>query len=145
MPNSQLKFHRGITLERLDKFTSSSLFQDVNLFSRLYARRDGSSVSLQAYAVPDLKRITFDEAMRALPEYRAAKVGDVFGPAWATVWIRVEVTVPAGWVGEEVHFLWDAGNEGMVWTVGMPMSLACMYAFRNDANVICMRTRYRTP
>ena len=121
MPTMQ-KFHRGITLERFDKLTSSSFFQDVNLYSRLYKNRSGTTTTLQAYTVPKLNRITFDEA-RKVTTYEPAKVGDTFGPAWATVWFKVELVIPADWVGEEVHFLWDADNEGLIWTIGRYSSI----------------------
>lgn len=52
-----LKFHRNISLERLEKFVSTTHFNDVNLQSALYKRRDSGAVKLQVFGVPDLKRM----------------------------------------------------------------------------------------
>ena len=137
------KFHRAITLERLEKFTSQTHFADVNLQAALYGRRSQAAVQLRAYAVPDLKRMyapflllssipivadishdvnissPFAEAARPdnLP-YRPAKVGDVFGPAWATHWFLMEIHVPSDWAGEQVALIWDGDNEGLLWSEG---------------------------
>ncbi|CAG8637438.1 551_t:CDS:2, partial [Diversispora eburnea] len=98
---------RNITLDRCDKFTSKDFFSDVNLYSNLYKKRTDSEnfIKLQVYKVPQLLRITFEEAIRG--NYEPAKRGDSFGPNWK---------------GEEVQFLWNANNEGMIWTVdGTPL------------------------
>ena len=73
---------RSITVERCEKFLSRSFYSDVNLRSQLYKHREVSHdyIKLQVYSVPDLKRITFEEAVKG--EYRKAKRGDVFGPSW---------------------------------------------------------------
>ena len=49
-----------------------------------------------------------------------------FGPTWATVWWRIEAEIPKEWQGEEVHLLWDAGCEGLVWSAdGVPLQGLC--------------------
>ncbi|CAG8440737.1 13596_t:CDS:2 [Ambispora gerdemannii] len=95
---------RGITVERLDKFTSKDFFADVNLYSALYKKRtdDFEYVKLRVYSVPNLKRIPFDEAIKQ--KFRPTSVGN------------------SNWVNEEVQFLWNADNEGLVWTTdGVPL------------------------
>jgi alpha-mannosidase len=58
----------------------------------------------------------FNDAVRGL--YKPAAIGDSFGPSWSTWWFKVSITVPVDWEGETVHFLWDADNEGLVWSKG---------------------------
>ncbi|CAG8450748.1 8086_t:CDS:10, partial [Ambispora leptoticha] len=113
---------RGITVERLDKFTSKDFFADVNLFSALYKKRtdDFKHVRLQVHSVQGLKRIPFDEAIKK--EFRPASVGDSFGPSWSTHWFHIVVNVPNNWVDEEVQFLWNSDNEGLIWSKdGVPL------------------------
>ncbi|KAF0408010.1 glycoside hydrolase family 38 protein [Gigaspora margarita] len=107
---------RNITIERCEKFLSRDFFSDVNLYSQLYKNRTGSEeyIKLSVYNVPDLKRITFEEAVKAV--YKPAKCGDTFGPSWSTHWFHITVRVPDDWINEEVQFLWDSSSEGMIWT-----------------------------
>lgn len=49
--------HRNITIERLEKFISTSYFQDVNLISKLWKQRISEPISFQVFSVPDLKRM----------------------------------------------------------------------------------------
>src|SRR5437773_8804367 len=85
MSSSYPRLIREITIERLDKFTSKDFFPDVNLYSQLYAKsvnpesREGC-IELAVYSVPDLKRITFEEAKNA--KYKPTKCGESFGPSW---------------------------------------------------------------
>ncbi|CAG8784830.1 4952_t:CDS:2 [Dentiscutata erythropus] len=113
---------RNITVERCEKFLSRDFFSDVNLYSQLYKKRTGSEehIKLSVYNVPDLKRITFEEAVKA--KYKPAKCGDTFGPSWSTHWFHITVCVPDDWNNEEVQFLWDSSSEGMIWTIdGTPL------------------------
>ncbi|HEX3782139.1 MAG TPA: glycoside hydrolase family 38 C-terminal domain-containing protein [Pseudonocardiaceae bacterium] len=41
--------------------------------------------------------------------YRAAQVGDPWGPAWGTTWMRVTAQVPVDWSGRTVEALIDLG------------------------------------
>ena len=61
-------------------------------------------------------RITWDEA-QAL-EYRPARIGERFGPLWATYWFRLRATVPDGWHGSRVDLLWRSGSEATLWLDG---------------------------
>jgi hypothetical protein len=73
---------RSITVERCDRFMSRYYYSDINLYSQLYKDRESSQdyIKLKVYSVPDLKRITFAEAVKG--EYKKAERGDVFGPSW---------------------------------------------------------------
>ena len=42
-------------------------------------------------------------------KYVPARVGDRWGPPWATAWFRITGTVPAGWAGRRVEALIDIG------------------------------------
>ncbi|KAG9297720.1 hypothetical protein G9A89_011235 [Geosiphon pyriformis] len=113
---------RGITIERIEKFTSSEFFADVNLNSTLYKERSNhlDYVKLEVYSVPGLQRIPFEEAVRQ--EFTPTSVGTSFGPSWSTHWFHVFVNVPEFWRDEEVQFLWNANNEAMIWTTdGVPV------------------------
>jgi alpha-mannosidase len=49
--------------------------------------------------------------------FRPAAKGESFGPSWATHWFKIQVKVPAEWANADVvHFNWNGGNEGLVWS-----------------------------
>jgi alpha-mannosidase len=99
--------HRNLTLRRFEEF-------DQRLFALWYPER--RPVELEVFAAPG--RISHAEAMKG--KYRPAKVGEQFGPQWATHWFRVGIEVPRAWKGREVHFLWDSRSEACVWEEGNP-------------------------
>jgi len=40
----------------------------------------------------------------------------MFGPSWATHWFKITISVPKSMQSaEHLEFIWDAGNEGMIW------------------------------
>jgi alpha-mannosidase len=58
-------------------------------------------------------------------DYRPAAVGDMWGPPWGTVWMRVSAEVPKEWAGQTVEAVIDLGfqdrspgfqAEGLVYT-----------------------------
>ncbi|KAI3640540.1 hypothetical protein MIR68_001418 [Amoeboaphelidium protococcarum] len=111
------KFHRNITLSRLDTFKSEQRYADVNLYSCLVKKRSSEYLKIESYTVPELKRITFKEAL--LGQYELARVGDKFGPSWATVWFRVQVSIPKGFVevdDEKIWLRWNSNSEAMIWS-----------------------------
>jgi alpha-mannosidase len=61
-------------------------------------------------------RITAEEATHLT--YHDAKIGDRFGPLWATYWFRVAATVPDEWAGERVDLLWVSHSEATLWVGG---------------------------
>jgi alpha-mannosidase len=52
--------------------------------------------------------------------YREARLGEEFGPLWATYWFRVELTPREEWDGGPVHLVWDSGCEATLWRDGLP-------------------------
>ena len=47
-------------------------------------------------------------------EKKESKVGDSFGPSWATFWFEINFQVPKEWIGKEVHFLWNSNSEALL-------------------------------
>lgn len=102
--------HLEITRGRLKTF-----LQPQQLPSTIYPQR--APVRCSVYRAPG--RITYGEALRG--QYRPARLGNYYGPLWATHWFKIELTIPAAWRGREVHFLWDSGSEACVWIDGVPV------------------------
>ncbi len=63
-------------------------------------------------------RIGWDAAQEL--SYREARLGEEFGPLWATYWFRVELTPREEWDGGPVHLIWDSGCEATLWRDGRP-------------------------
>lgn len=58
--------------------------------------------------------------MRALS--RGLVLLRVLNAIQSTHWFRVQLTIPPNWTGREVHFVWDAGNEGLIFSEdGLPL------------------------
>ncbi|KAL0082850.1 glycoside hydrolase family 38 protein [Phycomyces blakesleeanus] len=117
------KLIRSITMDRCSNFTSGGANgNDVNLLSQLYKARTNSEeyISLLVHSVPDLKRIPFQEAIQQ--EFRPTRLGEWFGPSWSTHWFHVQLRIPNEFAGEEVHFIWNADNEAILWSMdGAPL------------------------
>src|SRR5271170_2266674 len=62
-------------------------------------------------------RITYSAAQE-LQGFHHAKLGDQFGPHWATFWFRARVQVPTEWKGARVDLLWDSQSEATLWIDG---------------------------
>lgn len=62
-------------------------------------------------------RISYATA-QDLHDFRPAKLGDQFGPYWATFWFCANVEVPAAWKGSRVDLLWDTQSEATLWIDG---------------------------
>jgi alpha-mannosidase len=50
--------------------------------------------------------------------YRPAKLGEQFGPLWATFWFRCATSVPPQWQGRRVDLIWESRSEAMLWMNG---------------------------
>jgi alpha-mannosidase len=98
--------HLDYTRRRLQQ-TSQELFALVHRDRRPV---DGLLVS------PQVDRISWEEAQAH--EYRPARLGERFGPLWATYWFRVRATVPEEWSGERVELLWRSESEAALWVDG---------------------------
>ena len=103
--------------DRIRGFTSGGQYEQQYLLGKLYHNRcdDEDHVKLSVYSPPDLTRPTFDDATSH--SFRPTRRGEAFGPAWATHWFKIKLTVPKHMLdGEHLEFHWDAGNEGLIWT-----------------------------
>lgn len=103
-------------MERYPQFTRARLKQlAARMKARIYA--DTRRITeLWDYGPTD--RITLDEAQK-LRDGKVCAPGRVFGPEWATFWIRGNVSVPMEWAGRRVDLIWIAHNcEGTLWIDG---------------------------
>jgi alpha-mannosidase len=64
-------------------------------------------------------RIPADEAPAL--DYRAAALGEQFGPAWSTFWFDLAATVPPEWEGSRVDLLFVSHSEATLWMDGRPV------------------------
>ncbi|KAK8243843.1 alpha-mannosidase [Phyllosticta capitalensis] len=106
-----------IYLDRLRQFTSGGQYESKGLLPKITeGRATGSEhVELFVYSPPNLSRPTFKEATSH--EFKPTKVGESFGPSWATHWFRIHLRVPPSLKDKEhLEFHWDANNEGLIWT-----------------------------
>jgi alpha-mannosidase len=95
-------------------------FDDVQLYSMLEEISDRSAVKLAKYSVPELKRISFEEAVNGV--YEECSVGVEIGPTWSTHWFRVDITVPASMDGKKIALEFDPDCEAMIWSSdGVPL------------------------
>jgi alpha-mannosidase len=102
--------HLELTLQRVQLFSS-----ETRLARKLYT--DRAPVNLSVFHAPG--RIGYEEAVQG--EFHPTQVGLQFGPFWSTHWFRVEINIPTGWAGQEVHFLWDSSSEAQIWQDGEPL------------------------
>ncbi|KAI9027605.1 glycosyl hydrolases family 38 N-terminal domain-containing protein [Phycomyces nitens] len=115
---------RNITKGRINNFMSSGgQFHSMGIHQALWeARYNGEPyVNLRVFSVPNLKRITFEEATAGT--YESFQQNDrTFGPSWSTHWFKVNISIPDALVGKQVVFQWDMQSEGMIWsTDGVPL------------------------
>ncbi|KAF2634934.1 alpha-mannosidase-like protein [Massarina eburnea CBS 473.64] len=107
----------GIYRDRLRQFVDDGQYREQGLLGKLdEGRASGSDwVKLSVYSPPDLSRPTFKDATGH--EFKSTRVGESFGPSWSTHWFKVQLTVPSELLHKEhLEFVWDANNEGMIWT-----------------------------
>uniref|UniRef100_A0A6T6BV95 alpha-mannosidase n=1 Tax=Compsopogon caeruleus TaxID=31354 RepID=A0A6T6BV95_9RHOD len=125
-----------IALERIGKFTgwngsdtsgpgiAAPGRRDQSLVGRVWQDRE-PVVPVLAWKAPG--RIGFSDAMAEVTTGRTdVRIGDVFGPSWATWWFKLDLEVPARFEGKEVHLIWDSNSEAMVWSAsGEPLQGLC--------------------
>ncbi|KAF1959250.1 alpha-mannosidase-like protein [Byssothecium circinans] len=107
----------GIYRDRLRQFTDGGQYREQGLLAKLEEGRASGSdwVKLSVYSPPDLSRPSFKDATSH--EFKPTHVGESFGPSWSTHWFKVQLTVPKELRDKEhLEFVWDANNEGMIWT-----------------------------
>ncbi|KAI2638152.1 glycosyl hydrolase family 38 domain-containing protein [Xylaria nigripes] len=103
--------------DRIESFYLPGQWQKQNLLAMMYEGVVSGTphVRLWTWPAPGLSRPTFEEAMAG--DYHPAKVGDSFGPSWATHWFKVVLRVPKELLHKKhLEFHWDSNSEGMVWT-----------------------------
>ena len=110
----QLWKTRSITVERIEKFTQSGQFSDVNLSSTLWKKQHADGIQIQVFSVPVLERISFDEAIKG--PFEPTKVGESFGPTWSTHWFQLDFSIPTSMAGDSVLLIFDSSSEAMVWS-----------------------------
>ncbi|KAI8577611.1 hypothetical protein K450DRAFT_212480 [Umbelopsis ramanniana AG] len=122
-PSNTPKVPRGITLSRIQNFIFNGQFESMGLSSQLWKHRRGGdpTVTVAVYSVPELKRISFKDAISHV--FHPTTPGkENFGPSWSTHWFRIHVIIPEEMEGERVFFQWKLGCEGMVWSKeGVPL------------------------
>ncbi|KAG2207470.1 hypothetical protein INT47_004218 [Mucor saturninus] len=115
---------KNITHSRINNFLADGgQFHGMGIHRNLWIKRQSGSphVNLKVYSVPDLKRLTYKEAVAQ--KFEDFKLGQKkFGPSWSTHWFLLNITIPEELNGEQVVIQWDMGCEGMVWsTDGIPL------------------------
>ena len=105
-----LQKHAELTRQRLQQFAGPE-----GLRGLVFPRR--APVAIQVFAAPG--RIPYAEALQGT--YRPAQLGEVFGPQLVNPLVPRRDRYPAGWAGQEVHFLWDSSSEAKVWVDGHPV------------------------
>lgn len=84
---------------------------------------------------PRVDRISYDEAQKL--KYRPAKLGDQFGPLWATYWFKLDVKVPKEWAGKRVDLLWISWSEATLWMGGKSIQgLNWTHGERPEATIV---------
>ena len=84
---------------------------------------------------PRVDRISYDDAQKLT--FKPAKLGDQFGPLWATFWFRVSATVPKEWAGRRVDLLWISWSEATLWREGKVLQgLNWTHGERPDAVIL---------
>ncbi|XP_005113086.2 alpha-mannosidase 2C1 [Aplysia californica] len=110
--------HKRTTLDRAKNYISKEIFTDVNLRGRVYT----STVPLKNIlhcTVPD--RLPYSDVVGGNYKFEPCAVGDTFGPVWSTHWFLVNIDIPADWEGKEVHLIWNALCETLVYVDGHPV------------------------
>jgi alpha-mannosidase len=109
---------RSIYKDRLKQFYAEGQYAGNNLLASMYEGRvsDEEHVKLLAWAVPNLERPSFKEAMQAA-KWKKTNKGENFGPSWSTHWVKITLKVPSELAKKKhLEFHWDCGNEGLIWT-----------------------------
>ena len=70
----------------------------------------------QILVSPRVDRISYAEAQKL--KFKPAKLGDQFGPLWATFWFKLKIKVPKDWAGKRVDLLWISWSEATLWIDG---------------------------
>lgn len=99
--------HPDYTRDRINQLVQ-------RLGDKIYADRQPV---LDLVVAGPVDRIGHSDAQK-LTGFRPAKVGEQFGPLWATYWFRGQAAVPKEWAGSRVDLLWDSQSEATLWLNG---------------------------
>ncbi|CAG0887056.1 unnamed protein product [Cyprideis torosa] len=120
-----IRKNKQTAVGRVKNFISDSLFNAKNLFGQLYK----SSCPAQAISHwsppaesqrPNVwMKWPFEEVVKQ--EFLPVKIGDAFGPTWATHWFKVELRIPDEWAESldkkcEAHFRWNSNSEALLYS-----------------------------
>lgn len=111
---------RPIYNDRLRQFTDKGQYASQNLMSMMIldsVQEDDEYIAIEHQAIPAEKgRPLFDWVVKQ-PFHPGTKIGQSFGPSWATHWFKIRMRVPERFKGyERVQFQWDSSSEAMVYT-----------------------------
>lgn len=112
-------------LRRLEHFTSGQDHASVNIYSRLLEGYITSAecIKLELYSLPDPQARPLFHQIVPSAEFKECQLGVRVGPSWSTHWFRVRLSVPKQWAGKQVHFCWQTGCEGLLWSEdGRPLT-----------------------
>lgn len=102
---------------RMDQFLQEGQYKAHTLPAFYeHGRAHEGYVKLEVFAVEGTQnRPPF--AVGSKGPFKTTSKGETFGPSWATHWFKIQVKVPSEWSqADVVHFNWDLGNEGLVWS-----------------------------
>ncbi|MBI1337316.1 MAG: hypothetical protein GC164_10185 [Phycisphaera sp.] len=102
-------------MHRHPSYTRSRCNQLINRLGRLIYAQTRPVRSVVVAGPVD--RIAYTDAQK-LTDFRAAQIGEIFGPPWSTFWFRVEASVPVEWAGQRIDLLWDSQSEATLWIDG---------------------------
>ncbi|HWB53020.1 MAG TPA: glycoside hydrolase family 38 C-terminal domain-containing protein, partial [Tepidisphaeraceae bacterium] len=102
-------------MQKYESYTRDRLKQLADrMRERIYPRRTEAQ---QFLASGPTDRISYAQAQK-LKNWKSAKIGQSFGPAWATHWFKLRFKVPADFKGERIDLLWNSHSEATLWIDG---------------------------
>ncbi|KAI8071075.1 glycosyl hydrolases family 38 N-terminal domain-containing protein [Gongronella butleri] len=118
------KIPENIARSRINNFLASNgQFHSMGIHRGLWLHRKSAHphVRLSFFSVPDMKRISFKDAVANKFE-DFDQLARKFGPSWSTHWFKIDILIPKDMDGLPVTFQWNMDNEGLVWsTDGEPL------------------------
>ena len=107
-----------VVLERCEKFLSPIYWTDVNIRSQMFPLRLPFGEMEMLLLRPEEPHLPFPrvQEMKTEGRFRPCVVGDVFGPAWATVWFYLKVALPGPLHDRHVGIRWDSSSEAMLFS-----------------------------
>ena len=100
--------HRQLTHDRISNM--------VQRFDQLFWRE---KIALKPLVSPRVERIPYREAMRL--KYGPVRIGQEFGPRFATYWFKLKGQIPVAWRKSPVDLVFNTRSEGTIWLDGRPV------------------------